>query len=45
MRPLTELVPFLPAILSALQASPIGAVVLVCLGAFALLAFAIHRLR
>jgi hypothetical protein len=45
MSTFTDLIASLPAIFQALGQNPIGAVVLVCLGAFALLAFAIHRLR
>jgi hypothetical protein len=45
MHTATELLAAFPAALQAMQDNPLGCLVLVTLGAFSLLAYAIHKLR
>ena len=45
MRTLNEIAPLVPMVLKALNESPIGAVVLICLSAFALVAFVVRQRR
>lgn len=45
MRHLAQFFAFLPAALKALNDNPIGAAVLISLGAYGLLAYTIHQLR